>query len=120
MIFSRLKSISVYCMDYNKYLREGMKQNQREKRYDQLMCIPYLDLPRDVLDTIRQHYKWDAIQEELKSHYRYEVMRELRYKAYYSKHMFDIYTELHINGKDADDYLTDGEVDDFLIHLDDD
>lgn len=109
-------------MDYDKYLMMAMRHNWRQKRYDELMALKRLDLPQDVLNTIHFQYKWDTIEKEARAHFKWEVLRELRFKSYYSDRMYTIYKELHLpkEYEDEVDKPDEGDIfDEFLIMQDD-
>lgn len=90
---------------YNKYLKEAMKRNHRNRQYEDLLTIRNLCLPEDILNHIRLQYKYDTIEKECKNHYKYEVMRELKFKAYYSRRMYNIYLEVYSGSGSKGSYL---------------
>ena len=81
-------------MEYAKDLQTFMKDNKRMSQCRDLLHIKHLDLPQDIIDHIQFIYKYDAIQEKANEHYRYQVLRELRCKMYYSKYMYKYYVSL--------------------------
>jgi len=80
-------------MDYGKYMQNKLRENRIEKQYTDLLHIKHIDLPEEIIHTISHHYKYDDIEKLTKEHYHYEVMRELRFRAYYSKPMYKYWKE---------------------------
>lgn len=85
-------------MEYAKDLEPYLKENKRMSQYRDLLHITHLDLPQDIIHHIQYIYKYDAIQEKANDHYRYQVLRELKCKMYYSKHMYKYYLTLQETG----------------------
>jgi len=83
-------------MEYAKDLEPYLKENKRMSQYRDLLHITHLDLPQDIIHHIQYIYKYDAIQEKANDHYRYQVLRELKCKMYYSKHMYKYYLEKNL------------------------
>lgn len=82
-------------MDYGKYMHNKLRDNRIEKQYSDLLHIKHIQLPEEIIHTIHHHYKYDDIKKLSREHYRTEVMRELRFKMYYSKPMYKYWKECY-------------------------
>jgi len=88
-------------MDYAIYLSEKMDINRRDKYYHDLLILKDISksLPDDMGEYLHFTYKYDTIEKRTKEHYKYQVLRELRVKQYYSKYMYKYYLELYDSKK---------------------
>jgi len=93
-------------MDYAIYLREKMDINRRDKYYHDLLILKDISkaLPDDMGEYLYMTYKYDTIEKRTKEHYKYQVLRELRVKQYYSKYMYKYYVELYESKKKSSTY----------------
>lgn len=78
-----------------------MDENRRTKYYHDLLILKNisLQLPNDLIEYMHMIYKYETIEERTKHHHKYEVLRELRVKLYYSKYMYKYYLELYMDHK---------------------
>lgn len=98
-------------MDYAIYLSEKMDINRRDKYYHDLLILKDISksLPDDMIEYMKMIYKYDTIEKRTKEHYKYQVLRELRVKQYYSKYMYKYYLELYEGKKKSQEKSRDNE-----------
>ncbi len=81
-------------MDYAIYLSAKMKEHERENMYEDLLFLTKLDVNQDIRECIRLQYKLNHIEAFSKDHFKYQVLKELKYKIYYSSRMYQYYVSI--------------------------